>query len=186
MTDKTFYIILDTENDGIYNKLTNSYETVNVNDESIMLTDNNILTELTTQNPLGNWVIVIDKFGKEISDSALMLKLNYDNITIEFKNKNGLYIFDDSNINQIVLDNIEEIIENGSFEPDYISYILESCEILHYDGDYKDFFIQKLNPDFESVDIFKSCLSIEAVQSWIVNNYNIVNVNDDVMIVIND
>lgn len=188
MTDNKFYIILDTSNEeitSIYNKETDNYEPVKVIDDNIMLTDNNILIELV-QIPIGKEIIEIDKFGKETPEITLMVNLNYDNITNEFKNKHGLYIFDDSNINQVVLDNIEEIIESGSFEPDYISDILESCEVLHYNGDYKDFFIQKLNPDFESVDILKSCLSIEAVQSWIVNNYNIVNVNDDVMIVIND
>jgi len=188
MTDKKFYIILDTENDGIYNKETDSFETVNVIDDNIMLKDNNILIDASDLDVTrGHWHIVINEFGKEISDSALMLCLNYDNITNKFKKENGLYIFDDTDINQVILNNIEEIINFSDVNPENIQDVLENSQILKYNEDYKSFFVVLVNIDFEAVDAVKACLSVDNIKNWLKNTYdcNSVNVDDDVTIIVN-
>ena len=183
MTDKKFYIVLDGYEEQIYNNQTEMFYDIIQHENVIYLNDNNILLNADTF-PNYNSIIEIDKFGNILNE--VDVELDFSNVSDEFKNEHELYIFDDTDINQVILDNIEEIINFSDVTPINIQNILENCDILHTDSDYKDFLVELLNVDFESVGVFRSCLSVDKIKNWIKNTYdcNGVTVDDDITIIV--
>ena len=185
MTDTTkFYIVLDASHEQIYNSITGMFEDIQQHENVVYVNDTHLLLNADTI-PNYNTIIEIDKFGNILNE--VDAELDFDNVSYEFKINNDLYIFEATYINQYVLNEIEEIINFTDVNPNNIQDVLENCQILQYNEDYKDFFIELINIDFESVTAVKQCLSVDKIKNWINNTYdcNSIKVDDDITIIVN-